>query len=149
MRTRLLSKLAPLAVVVGAASSLYCASTSAGRACAPGDADGVQGGDAVLQLRVDDQAFSPTILKAQNRASVTLRLTNIGTAPHDFAVDCLPTPNDQGCPSTSCFPDASAVGSLGPDATATVTFVTPNPEGIYTFRSNLPGDTQVGQFVVQ
>jgi hypothetical protein len=35
------------------------------------------------------------------------------------------------------------------DASATTTFVTPIPEGTYNFRSDLPGDTQTDQFVVQ
>ena len=98
---------------------------------------------------MSDTAFTPTILKAQNLARVTLTLRNTGTTPHSFVVACMPTPNDDGCPTTSCFPDASTIGPLAPDASATATFVTPNPEGIYVFHSDLPGDSQTGQFVVQ
>lgn len=119
-----------------------------GGACSS-DQDGIIGGAVTLDLTVTDDAFAPIILKAQNRASVTLTLTNQGSRPHDLVFDCLPTPNANGCPTTSCFPDAAAIGPLPPDASATATFVTPNPEGIYTFRSDQAGDTQSGQFVVQ
>jgi hypothetical protein len=140
----------PVAVSVATLSSLSCnSSTDSGGGCGTGDQDGISGGTYAFDLTVTDDAFAPIILKTQNNATVTLTLTNAGTKPHDFAIDCLPTPNDNGCPATSCFPDASAIGPVPPDASASTTFVTPNPEGIYTFRSNLPGDTQTGQFVVQ
>lgn len=109
----------------------------------------MNGGDFVFDLTVDDDAFAPRELPAQNLANVKLTLTNKGTRPHDFVVECMPTPNDNGCPARSCFPDAAAVAALAPDASTTRTFVTPNPEGTYTFRSDLPGDTQTGQFIVQ
>ncbi len=125
-----------------------CSSTSSG-SCGSADQDGVNGGNFVFDLTVDDDAFVPRELPAQNLANVTLTLTNKGTRPHDFVVACLPTPNDNNCPTTSCFADAAAIGPLSPDASTTRTFVTPNPEGTYTFRSNLPGDTQTGQFIVQ
>jgi hypothetical protein len=133
--------------------------SNAGGPCSPGDSDGVVAIDAVLDLVATDTGFSPTILNAQNLSRVTLTLTNAGTRPHGFVVDCLPTPNASGCPSTSCFPDAAALAPLEPDARATAIFSTPNPEGIYTFRSDVPGDTRVapdgaaaglvGQFIVQ
>jgi hypothetical protein len=104
------------------------------------DSDGIYGGDAGFALTVNDQAFSPTILKTQNLASVTLTLTNAGTKPHDFVVDCM---------GTTCFPDASTISAVAPDASATAHFVAPYTEGIYVFRSNLPGDTQTGQFILQ
>jgi hypothetical protein len=131
---------------------------SAGGGCASGDGDGLNGGDFTFALTVSDTAFAPTILKAQNLAHVTLTMTNVGTKPHDFVIDCIPTPNSNGCPTTSCFVDAG-IPPVAPDASATQSFATPNPEGIYTFRSDLPGDTQttadggtvglVGQFIVQ
>jgi hypothetical protein len=127
--------------------------------CKPGDADGINGGCYAYDLTVDDTGFTPIILKAQNVGQVTLHLTNKGTKPHDFVVDCLPTPNVQGCPPQSCFPAASKIGPLAPGATATASFVTPNPEGIYDFRSDVSGDSTVetdggvtglwGQFVIQ
>jgi hypothetical protein len=150
-----------VAVAIGAGLVLAgarCSSTTSNGTC-NSDADGVVGGNVALDLKATDTSFSPTILKAQNLATVTLTLTNGGTQPHDFVIDCLPTPNTNGCPATSCFGDAAAIGPVPPDASATVTFTTPNPEGIYTFRSDLPGDTQtapdggitglVGQFIVQ
>ncbi len=104
------------------------------------DSDGVKGGDYTFQVTVDDSSFTPSILKAQNDANVTLTVTNVGTRQHDFVVDC------QG---SACFPDAATIPPLAPDASATVTFQTPDTEGIYDVRSDLPGDTQSGQFVVQ
>lgn len=127
-----------------------CSEPGAGDdACALDDADGLVGGDYRFEVSVDDLAFSPVILKAQNDAEVTLRLTNTGTTPHDLVIDCIPTPNDDGCPIEACFPDAAHVPTLAPGESATVTFVTPLPEGIYDFRSTLPGDTQSGQFILQ
>ncbi|HEY8040721.1 MAG TPA: hypothetical protein VIF15_13040 [Polyangiaceae bacterium] len=134
------------AVAVGAA----CGTSSSGSgACGPGDSDGITGGSFTFDLAVTDTAFSPILLKAQNRAYVTLTLTNNGSRPHDLVIDCLATPNDNGCPATSCFADAG-IGAVAPGASATATFTTPNPEGIYDFRSDLPGDTALtGQFIVQ
>jgi hypothetical protein len=128
---------------------LHCSSSAQSAPCTPGDQDGVSGGVATLDLAVDDTSFTPILLKAQNEATVTLTLANHGTRPHDFVVACLATPNDLGCPATSCFPDAAAIGPVAPDASVTASFVTPNPEGIYVFHSDLPGDTQSGQFIVQ
>ena len=128
-------------------------------ACSPGDTDGLIGGCFVFDVTVNDQGFSPVILKAQNLGQVTLQLHNAGASPHDFVVDCLPTPNGQGCPAQSCFPAAARIPPLAPGASATTTFVTPNPEGIYNFRSDVGTDSQDesdggvsglwGQFVVQ
>jgi hypothetical protein len=126
--------------------TMHCDNTSA--PCDT-DSDGIVGGNYTFDLTVDDDAFAPIILKAQNLATVTLTLTNTGTKPHDFVAMCLPTLNDDGCPLTSCFPDASVIAPLAPDASATTTFITPNPEGIYSFHSDVAGDTQTGQFVVQ
>jgi hypothetical protein len=104
------------------------------------DSDGVWGGDAGFALQVTDDAFSPAILKTQNLANITLTLTNAGTKPHDFVVDCM---------GSTCFPDASSIPPVPPDASATTRFVAPYTEGIYVFRSDLPGDTQTGQFILQ
>jgi hypothetical protein len=142
---RALLALAGLAAGVGA---LRCSSPGSTDTCTS-DSDGNQGGNDTLDLAVSDTAFTPTILKTQNRATVTLTLKNTGTKPHDFVLGCIATPNTNGCPVTSCFPDASTIGPLPPDASATATFVTPNPEGIYNFRSDLSDDRQAGQFVVQ
>jgi hypothetical protein len=104
------------------------------------DSDGISGGDAGFALTVTDEAFSPVILKTQNLANVTLTLTNAGTKPHDLVVDCM---------GSACFPDAASIPPLAPDATASTHFVAPYTEGIYVFRSDLPGDTQTGQFILQ
>jgi hypothetical protein len=127
--------------------------------CKPDDSDGLVGGCYVFELTVDDTGFSPIILKAQNRAEVTLTVTNAGSKAHGFAVDCLPTPNGVGCPPQSCFSPAASVDSIAPGDHATMTFATPSPEGIYNFRSGVADDARVepdggltglwGQFVVQ
>jgi hypothetical protein len=108
--------------------------------CQPDDADGIMGGSVSFDLTVDDMGFTPAILPAQNATNVTLTLHNIGAMPHDFVIDCLATPNDDGCPMTSCFPPSASIPAVAPGATATSTFVTPTPEGIYYYHSDLPGD---------
>jgi len=131
----------------------------AGSACRPGDADGVNGGCYAFALTVSDTGFSPIILKAQNAGQVTVTLRNTGTSPHGFTVGCIDTSGLNGCPAQTCFPGNSSIPAVAPGASASATFVTPNPEGIYVFRSEVPGDSQVagdggvsglwGQFVVQ
>jgi hypothetical protein len=128
-------------------------------ACQPGDSDGVVGGCYVFEVTVDDTGFSPIILKAQNRSAVALTMTNAGSRPHDFVLGCLPTPNANGCPLESCFPAGANLAAVPPGGSATAMFVTPNPEGIYNFRSDVGPDSELlddggvnglwGQFVVQ
>jgi len=137
-----------------------CGSGSQGSdSCATGDTDGINGGAFSFDVTVDETGFSPVILKAENLGNVTLTLKNTGSKPHDFVVDCIPQ-SVAGCPSQSCFPAAANIAALQPGASATTTFVAPNPEGIYNFRSDVAGDSQVdaddggvtglwGQFVVQ
>ena len=110
--------------------------------------DGISGGDASLLIVVDDDAFRPGMVTAQNLSTVTLTLKNEGTRPHGFTVGCVATPNHNGCPSESCFPDAATIAPIPPDRTATTTFVAPDPESLYPFRSTADGDTQTGQFHV-
>ncbi|HEY3592352.1 MAG TPA: hypothetical protein VGL13_00700, partial [Polyangiaceae bacterium] len=93
-------------------------SNSGDDVCLPDDADGVVGGPAAFDLTVDDTGFTPTILTAQNLANVTLTLHNTGTKSHGFAVDCMPTPNDNGCPITSCFPDDTTIAAVDPGGMA-------------------------------
>ena len=131
-----------------AAALIACSSGPDDSVCSP-DSDGINGGNYTFDLTVDDTGFSPIILKAQNDANVTLTITNHGAAAHDFSIDCLATPNDQGCPTQSCFDPASTFAPIAPGASATQSFSTPNPEGIYTFRSNVGSDSFTGQFVVQ
>jgi hypothetical protein len=153
---------APLLVVIGAA--MHCggldpnASNAAadGSTCTPPDEDGYVGhGTTVFQLYVSDDAFyrggdagTSPVLTVQNLATVQLTLTNTGTKPHDFAIDCYPTPNTMGCPQQSCI-DAASIPTVKPGTSATVTFMVPVRDNIiYTFRSNLPGDAQTGQLNV-
>jgi hypothetical protein len=116
--------------------------------CFP-DSDGLTGGAYTIALTVTDTGFSKTVINSQNNAGVTLTLTNAGTTPHGFAVDCvsvLPAyPNLPAmCPSQSCFPDTSMIAPLAPGATQTITFSTPTPDGlIYPFRSSEPTDSAV------
>lgn len=132
-----------------------------GDPCQPDDADGVNGdntGSRTFDVTVDDSGFSPAIIPVQNVTSVTLTLHNAGTKPHDLVVDCMGTPNDNGCPMSSCFPTEANIAPLDPGASAMTTFVTPNPEGIYYYYSDLPGDADTpcmagargcGQFKIQ
>lgn len=133
-----------------AQSLLFVAATSCGSSadkagtCQPDDADGingVNGGSVTFDLNVDEiTGFSPAILPAQNVTRVTLTLHNRGMKPHDFVIDCLPTPNDDGCPMTSCFPSSASIPTVAPGATGVAMFVTPSPEGLYDYHSDLPGD---------
>ncbi len=143
-----------------------CTSAPAGDPCQM-DQNGVQGGRQVIQLTVSDTAFTvgaadggpgePNIT-VENSATLTLTMSNIGTRPHNFAVQCLATPNASGCSMQSCFPPDAGIPALPPGASATTVFVAPRHEGTYLFVSDLPGDTQstdggvtglVGQFVLQ
>ena len=141
------------------AALLSCSSPSENQdKCLPDDADGIVGTDAAFELTVDDVGFAPAILAAQNRTNVRLTLHNAGTRAHDFVIDCMPTPNDNGCPLTSCFPTGAAIPPVDPGASASTTFVVPNPEGIYYYHSSLTGDAPplcsagasgCGQFIVK
>ena len=145
---RLSSLFRPWLLLAGLA--LACSDPADGEdECSLDDADGIIGGSYTFEVTVDDAAFAPLVLKAQNDSAVTLRLTNTGSTPHDLTFDCLPTPNDNGCPLESCFPDEANVPVVLPGESASVTFDTPLPEGIYDFRSSQDGDTQTGQFIVQ
>lgn len=127
-------------------------------ACGFDDADGVIGGNIAFSLTVDDEGFSPAILAAQNTANVTLTLHNAGNKAHSFVIDCLPTPNERGCPLTSCFPQGSSITRLSPGESAMSIFEVPRVEGIYYFHSDVAGDTDeacraaakgCGQFIVK
>lgn len=128
---------------------LGCSDSGADGGCQPGDQDGVIGGNYTFKVTVDDDAFTPTILKAQNTATVTVVLTNAGTKPHGFRVHCIDTPNDTGCPAESCFPEAATIDPVAPGESARTKFALPRPEGIYPISSSARGDSQEAQFVVQ
>ena len=126
-----------------------CSSSDAAENCAPDDADGVINVAVTVALTIDDSGFQPTIIKTQNSSTVTLTVTNKGTKPHGFGVDCLATPNSRGCPAESCFPSAGTIATIAPGDSAMTKLTTPAVEGIYTFRSPAPGDTATGQFILQ
>jgi len=139
------------AVVMAATSLSGCGSGGAGDPCTPEDADGVLGTDATFERSIDDTQFLPAgnaLIKVQNLSRITLTIRNEGVKPHSFVVDCLPTPNDLGCAQKSCFPDAARIPRIEPSSSVTVTFTAPRVEGLYTYRSNLPGDAQTSQFYV-
>jgi hypothetical protein len=129
--------------------SACSASPDEGDPCQPDDADGVIGGIDVFAITVTDEEFTPKILSSQNRSSVTLKLENQGTTPHGFTIACLPTPNSDGCPEESCFPDASALAPVDPGESATAQFEVPLVEGIYAITTGVDGDAFEAQFIVQ
>ena len=126
-----------------------CAMDGSEGSCEPGDADGVIGGKYTFEVTVDDDAFKPTILKAQNTATVTIVLTNAGTVPHGFGVRCIKTPNDTGCPTQSCFPDEATIEPIEPGEKTTTVFDIPRVEGIYPIYSSADDDVREAQFVDQ
>ena len=118
-------------------------------ACMPDDADGIADEAQTLTLNVDDTEFSPKILTTQNTSKITLTFNNNGSTPHSFVVDCLPTPNDDGCPAKSCFADEAKVDPVAPGESARIVFESPVVEGVYTFHSDVAGDEATGQFIIQ
>jgi hypothetical protein len=126
--------------------------------CAPDDQDGVIGGESTVLLTVSDAAFAvggvgsgstQRNITIQNSSNVTLTLTNVGTTPHSFVVDCIPSELPAGCPQTSCFPSEATIPAVAPEASTTVKFTVPVVEGAYPFFSDVPGDEALlGQFVI-
>jgi hypothetical protein len=142
------------ALLLAAAALNFACSGSAksqNDACTPEDADGIISEPATLLLTVSDTKFAPIVLTTQNTSEITLTLRNDGTRPHGFVIDCRPTPNDDGCPTQSCFPDESRIQPVAPGEQATVVFETPLVEGLYDFHSDVPEDADLGggQFLVQ
>jgi len=126
-------------------------------ACNP-DQNGTTGGVNVIHLTMTDTGFTvgavgngpgePNIT-TENLAHVMLTITNSGTRPHDFVIQCIATPNTSGCPQQTCFPPEANSTAIDPGAMKTLDFVTPAHEGAYPFSSDLPGDTAlIGQFVL-
>ena len=137
-------------LILFAATLVQCSSGSAADdgECFP-DADGKTGGAFTINLTVDDDGFSKTVLSTQDNSSVTLTLTNQGTLPHGFELGCVSVTSEfphlpAGCPSMSCFAPESTIGPLEPGESKTVTFFTPTPDNlIYPFQSNAPDDATV------
>lgn len=136
-------------LLAAAAVALACASSD--DACTPDDADGIIDEPANPMLTVTDSEFMPKIITTQNSSRVTLTLKNEGTKPHSFVVDCLPTPNNDGCPTKSCFPTESKIDPIDPGGEVQIMFETPLVEGIYKFHSDVAEDTELepGQFIIQ
>jgi hypothetical protein len=117
-------------------------------ACFP-NREGVFGGNFTVDLTVNDTGFSTAVLGSTSDAQVTLTLTNYGTKPHGFEVDCASvafaySPAIPGCPTTSCFPASSTIRPLAPGASQTITFEAPSPDGLdYPFKSSEPADSTV------
>jgi len=135
-------------LALGLGAVVGCTSAEKGESCELDDADGVIGGNYEFELTVNDSEFTPKIIKTQNSAMVRLTLMNEGSTPHDFKIDCLPTPNSDGCPQQACFDDDAEISAVAAGESGSATFTVPRAEGIYTFRSTQDGDEQTGQFVV-
>jgi hypothetical protein len=126
-----------------------CASTkSTAKSTCTEVGDGISGGAATLAIVVDDDGFRPRVVTAQDKAKVTLTLKNEGTRPHGFMVECVPTPDHEGCPMESCFPDNATIAPIPPGGSATITFLAPDLERLHPIRSTAHGDTLTGQFKV-
>ncbi len=157
--TRTGRPIAPLTIVVAALFACSSSSTpgTAARSGADGggddscfpDNDGMTGNIAgiyTFDVTVDDTGFSKMLLTTQNSAAVTLKLTNTGTKPHGFKVECTSvTPAyptvPAGCSTTTCFDASGAIAPLAPGASTTIMFETPVPDNlIYPFDSNEPDD---------
>jgi hypothetical protein len=144
----------PLTIALVGAALFACSSSTPGTtakgdggdaSCFP-DNDGIPAGTYNFDITVDDTGFSKMLLTTQNSAAVTLKLTNTGTKPHGFKVECTSvTPAyptvPAGCSTTACFDPSGAIAPLAPGASATIMFETPVPDGlIYPFDSNEPDD---------
>jgi hypothetical protein len=120
-----------------------------GDPCQPGDADGILGDTDVFAVTVTDGEFTPKILSSQNLTQVTLKLENQGTSPHGFTIACLPTPNSNGCPLESCFPETATIAPVEPGESATTEFEVPLVEGIHVITTGIASDAFEAQFIVQ
>lgn len=140
---------ARLRLLLLALTLVHCGSSpSEEGGCYP-DADGIVARPSTISLTVADDAFSKALVNTQNGSSVTLTLTNVGTASHGFTVGCMDVAAEYphlpaGCSSKTCFPADSTIEPLMPGESKTITFTTPTPDNIiYPFRSNAPGDALV------
>jgi hypothetical protein len=136
--------LVPLSLVLAA-----CSDDGEVDACALEDQDGIIGGTDVFVLRVTDTGFEPVILTAQNQSDVTLTLRNESSGQAGFMVDCLPTPNQDGCAQESCFPGEALIPAIAPGQSASAEFQLPAVEGEYVYRALAGDDTRTGQFILQ
>jgi hypothetical protein len=126
--------------------------------CTPDDQDGVIGGKYTVLVSVSDTEFSvggvgsgstQRNITIQNSSEATLTLTNTGTKPHSFVVECIPSGLPPGCEQTSCFPAEANIAPIDPGTSKTTTFEVPVVEGAYPVSSDVAGDDAlVGQFIV-
>ncbi len=152
------------AAIAAMTFAIACSKDSSSGDSCDADQDGVSGGTAVIEMTVNDTAFSVGASDAgiaepniaiENATTVTLTLTNTGTQPHGLFIRCLPTPNDRGCPAQSCFPADANIAPIAPGASTTTTFKVPFVEGAYTFSSSPAGSGNedggagpIGEFVL-
>ncbi|HET9931833.1 MAG TPA: hypothetical protein VFQ35_14125 [Polyangiaceae bacterium] len=135
-----------------------CSTSAEESSCTPDDQDGVIGGKNVVLLSVSDVDFAVGAvgsgstqrnITVQNSSELTLTLTNVGTKPHSFVVDCISTELPAECAQTSCFPPEANIPAVMPGESTTTKFVIPVVEGAYPFKSDVAGDdVLLGQFVV-
>jgi hypothetical protein len=129
------------------------ASVDAQLMCFP-DHDGITATPTTIEVTVDDTGFfrggKPVkVLASQNYSVVDLTVTNTGTKPHGFEIECtstLPGYPDlaAGCPKVSCFPSESTIAPLAHGQSKTVKFITPIPDGIgFPVKSSEPSDCEV------
>lgn len=184
-----LRRLPVLALAIGLPLLMNCSSSSnngsassalegdAAAACFP-DTDGVNGGSYTIDVVVTDTGFfngtpdSGADIEAgtkggiatQNDAMITFTLTNTGTTPHGFEVECTPVSGNSlyanlpsYCPTTACFaslgldagPDCQnfqglCIPPIAPGASITVVFDTPTPDGLlYPYKSSAPADSAI------
>jgi hypothetical protein len=167
LRTSRGAALAVLLLLLVAMSGCSNADIGTGGPCAPPDQDGVIGGKHEVLLNVSDTSFavggvdsgsSERNITIQNKSRVTLTLTNVGSTPHSFVIQCIPSGLAAGCETRSCFPDEASIPAVQPGGKVTTTFVVPAVEGAYPFTSDVAGDTDtaadgtvvglIGQFVI-
>jgi len=147
----------PTSGVDCSAVSPDAATTADANVCFP-DNDGIDDQTYSIDIAVDDEGFTAgsgadagpkKIISTQNDSEVTLTLTNDGTRPHGFRVDCVSVCSayptlPAGCSPLACFPSGATISPIDPGTSTTVTFVTPTPDGlIYPFSSGAPGDDSV------
>jgi plastocyanin len=79
------------------------------------------GADVTLSMKLADNSFSPTFVKAEPGATVTVKLANVGANPHTFTLD-----------------DGSVDQQVDPGKSATVTVTVPK-DGTLRFSCNFHG----------
>jgi hypothetical protein len=109
----------------------------------------VKGGQYRFEVIVNDAGFSPTsIFAVQNYATVDLTLTNQGSIDRGFVVECMPTPNDDGCAQEACVRGAS-IEPIPPGSSESIQFTVPAVEGLFDVTTGVAGDAVSGQFIIQ